>query len=132
MMNRPLINLVFTDDWELRGDGSGDMERLQFEPMKRLLEIFDKHGVRSTFMTEVMQQLTFRREQERYPKLARLADRWEAHVLDAYRRGHDVQLHVHSQWSKAGFDDGRWTLSGAWSLLRCNAETVRSMISEGK
>jgi hypothetical protein len=76
--------------------------------------------------------VAFRREQERHPELATPADRWEAHVLDAYRRGHDVQLHLHSQWSEAKFDDGRWTLNGSWSLLRCNAETVRSMISEGK
>lgn len=131
-MNKPVINLVFTDDWELRGNGSGDMDRLQFEPMKRLLDIFDKHGVRSTFMAEVMQQVTFRREQARHAELGLMADRWDEHVRDAYSRGHDVQLHVHSQWSKARFENGRWMLDGEWSLLKCTPETIASMVSRGK
>src|SRR5205085_11677663 len=70
----PPIYLVFTDDWELRGDGSGDIERIQFGPMRRLLEVFEKHGMRCTFMAEMMQQLTFRARQEEHPELKPRAD----------------------------------------------------------
>ncbi len=28
------IYLVFTDDWELRGDGSGDPTQIQFRPLQ--------------------------------------------------------------------------------------------------
>src|SRR5438067_5427576 len=116
-MEKPLIYLALTDDWELRGDGSGDIAGIQFQPMRELLRIFDRHGARSTFLVEVMQQLTFRAEQDHFPQLKPLADAWDEHVRDALRRGHDVQLHVHPQWSEAVFENSGWRLGGDWSLL---------------
>src|SRR5438477_2823606 len=123
-MKSPQIYLVFTDDWELRGDGSGDIEDIQFRPMRRLLSIFEEHGVKSTFMAEMMQQLTFRAEQARFPELKPLADAWDDHVRDAFRRGHDIQLHLHPQWSKTEFESGKWKLEGDWSLLNYEPEAA--------
>lgn len=130
-MDNPLIYLVFTDDWELRGDGSGDIERIQFAPMRRLLDIFEKHGMRCTFMAEMMQQLAFRARQDEHPELKPLADRWDEHIRDAYRRGHDVQLHLHTQWSDAKYD-GKWHLGGSWSALNYSPDDATQMISDGK
>jgi len=123
-----VIYLVFTDDWELRGDGSGDIERIQFEPMQRLLDIYDRNGVPGTVMAEVMQQLTFRKQQDRFPELKTLADKWDEHILDAHRRGHDVQLHIHPQWSEAEYRDGEWTLRGDWALPNYSARKAGAMI----
>ncbi len=131
-MHSPVIYLALTDDWELRGDGSGDIRELQFEPMRRLLQIYERHGILTTFMVEVMQQLTFRREQDRHPELRPMADEWDEHVGDAYRRGHDIQLHIHPQWSDATYSDGKWNLTGPWELSRYSAETTREMVSTGK
>jgi hypothetical protein len=47
---KPTIYLALTHDWELRGDGSGDIEEVQFAPMRRLLEVYEKFGARTTFM----------------------------------------------------------------------------------
>ena len=126
-----VIYLVFTDDWELRGDGSGDIERIQFAPMRRLLDIFEKHGMQCTFMAEMMQQLAFRALQDEHPELKPLADEWDEHLSDAYRRGHDVQLHLHTQWSDARYD-GKWRLGGSWSILNYSAEEAAQMIDDGK
>lgn len=131
-MEKPLIYLAFTDDWELRGDGSGDMETIQFQAMRQLLAIFDKHGARSTFMAEMMQQLTFRAQQTRFPELQRLADAWDDHVRNAFKRGHDIQLHIHPQWSEAEFENGEWRLRGDWSLLNYAPADAEKMIAAGK
>lgn len=128
----PTIHLALTHDWELRGDGSGDIEQIQFAPLRRLLSIYQKSGARTTFMPDVMQQLTFRRFEEKYPELKLLADAWEEHVLDACGRGHDIQLHLHSQWSDAKFDAGRWRLAGSWSLLDYPRERAAPMLSATK
>jgi hypothetical protein len=53
---RPVIYLAFVDDWEVRGNGSGDPQVLQFEPMRKLVRIFNKYGIRGSFNVEVMQQ----------------------------------------------------------------------------
>lgn len=131
-MEKPTIYLSFTDDWELRGDGSGDMNLIQFHPMRELIKIYGSHGVRSTFMVEVMQQLTFRREQNRFPELKLLADEWDENVREAFKQGHDIQLHIHPQWSKAEYANNEWKLSGDWSLLNYKPEIADEMLSKGK
>lgn len=122
------IDLVLTDDWELRGDGSGHMPRLQFDTMERLLAIYERHGLTATFTVEVMQQLRHLEEGARSPALADLARRWEDRVRDAFRRGHDVQLHVHPQWDGAVREGDRWRLSAPWSLPEHPPERVRGML----
>lgn len=126
------IRLALTDDWELRGNGSGDIQQIQFRAMRELVDLFDAHGVKSTFNAEVMQQLTFRKLQDTYPQLKPLADSWDEHVRMAYQRGHDIQLHIHPQWSRYRFENNRWTLSGDWSLLNYQPEAAYAMLSAAK
>lgn len=126
------IHIALTDDWELRGNGSGDIERIQFRAMRELINVYESHGVKGTFNAEVMQQLTFRRLQDSHPQLKPLANAWDEHVRMAFTRGHDVQLHIHPQWSKVSFADGRWILSGDWSLLNYEPEASYAMLSASK
>ena len=81
-----MIYLALTHDWELRGDGSGDIEEIQFAPMRRLLEIYEKFGARTTFLPDVMQQVSFRKLESGHPELKRAADSWDEHALEAYAR----------------------------------------------
>jgi len=126
------IYLALTHDWELRGDGSGDIEEIQFAPMRRLLEIYEKFDARTTFLPDVKQQVTFRRWENKHPELKPPADSWDEHVLKACERGHDVQLHLHSQWSDASWENGRWSLRGEWSLLKYDREQATAMLAESK
>lgn len=126
------LALVLVDDWELRGDGSGAMRRLQFDTMRKLNRIYEDHGLRGSYNAEIMQQLHHRRFGERHAELKELAQEWEEIVLETYTRGHDVQLHVHSQWSEASYEDGRWKLNGDWAIINHpRAEMVR-MISQSR
>lgn len=122
------IHLVLTDDWELRGNGSGSMPRIQFDTMERLVAVYERHGLKASFSVEVMQQLKHLEAGEREPGLLDLARRWEEHVREALRRGHDVQLHVHPQWHGAARREGRWHLTAAWSILDHPAERVAAML----
>jgi len=126
----PQIYLALTHDWELRGDGSGDIEKIQFAPLRRLLEIYQKAGARTTFLPDVMQQIRFRGLQDEHAELKRAADSWDEHAREAMRLGHDVQLHLHSQWSNAGYDNGQWHLRGDWSLINYDRDSTKSMISD--
>lgn len=56
---KPKAHLVLTDDWELRGNCSGDIEQLQFHPILELVRIYRAHNVRTFFNAELMQQLIF-------------------------------------------------------------------------
>ena len=126
------IHLALTDDWELRGNGSGDIEQIQFRAMRELVDLYDSHGVKSTFNAEVMQQLTFRKLQDTHPQLKPLADAWDEHVRMAYTRGHDIELHIHPQWSRFTFENNRWKLAGDWSLLNYDAHASYAMLAASK
>ena len=126
------IDLVLTDDWELRGDGSGHMPTLQFDRMDRLMAIYERHGLRATFTVEVLQQLRHLEEGERDPALRDLARRWEDRVREAYRRGHDIQLHLHPQWHGARRDGDRWSLREPWSILEVPPDRLRAMLRDGR
>ncbi len=127
-----MIHLALTHDWELRGDGSGDIEEIQFAPLRRLLEIYKKSGARTTIMPDVMQQLAFRRLQDNHFELKGLADLWDEQVKEAFHQNHDVQLHLHSQWSDAHYENGTWDLRGEWSLLKYDPDDAKAMIAESK
>jgi hypothetical protein len=126
------IHLALTDDWELRGNGSGDIEQIQFRAMRKLVDLYDSHGVTSTFNAEVMQQLTFRKLQNAHSHLKPLAGAWDEHVRMAYTRGHDIELHIHPQWSNFTFENNRWKLAGDWSLLNYDLEASYAMLSASK
>ena len=128
----PTIYLALTHDWELRGDGSGDIEEIQFAPLRRLLAIYEKAGARTTILPDVMQQIRFRSLQDEHAELKRDADSWDEHAREAMRQGHDIQLHLHSQWSDAEYEKGRWQLRGDWSLLNYDPDPATRMISDCK
>ena len=129
---KPTIHLALTHDWELRGDGSGDIEKIQFAPLRKLLEIYAKVGARTTILPDVMQQLAFRRCESNHPDLKPLADSWDEHAREAFHAGHDIQLHLHPQWRNAVYANGAWRLSGDWSILNYDRDAAYAMIADGK
>lgn len=126
------IHLVLTDDWELCGDGSGNMRRIQFDTLRELVDIYDRFGLTGTFNVEVMQQLYHIQYGQNNPDLLALAQEWEDIVQDVYAKGHDIQLHVHPQWHQSRYDNGRWHLNHKWSILDYSPEDARNMIQECK
>jgi hypothetical protein len=129
---RPTIHLALTHDWELRGDGSGDIEQIQFAPLRRLLEIYAKFGARTTILPDLMQQISFRRLEGEHSELKPLADSWDEHVRDAFRKGHDIQLHLHPQWLNAEYEKDHWHPRGEWSILNYERDAAYTMLASGK
>ena len=126
------VHLALVDDWELSGNGSGDVRQLQFEPLRRLVSIYNRLGIRGSFNAEIMQQLTFRQHQNDHPELKTWADEWDDIVRDTFRQGHDIQLHIHPQWQNAKYIDGQWRLTSDWSILNYSREAALQMLVRGK
>jgi hypothetical protein len=127
-----MIHLALTHDWELRGDGSGDIEQIQFAPLRRLLEIYAKCRVRTTILPDLMQQIRFRQLEAEHRELKPLADSWDEQVREAFRQGHDIQLHLHPQWLTADYHEGRWRPNGDWSILNYERDAAYAMLAGGK
>ncbi len=107
-----MLHLLLTLDYEIFGNGAGDVLRDVVRPTERLLDICDRHGARLTIMFEVGEYWAF----ERYAEPLRQdlgyspAEAMRTQAVDAIRRGHDVQLHLHPWWIDATLENRRWCL----------------------
>lgn len=104
--------LVISVDYEIYGNGTGDVRQLMIEPTERMARICEKHGVPLTIFFEAEEYLGFCR----YAHELRQSLGYDpAHVireqvLSLARRGHDFQLHTHPKWFGAAFEGGRWSV----------------------
>ena len=114
-----MIHLILSLDYEIFGSGSGDVRRDMIEPTNRLLNICDKHGAKMSIMFEVGEYRAF----EQYDSQLRKdlgyspCEQMKRQAIEAIRRGHDVQLHLHPQWVGAEYDKGVWQLCNSYWRL---------------
>jgi hypothetical protein len=106
-VNKVKIGLIFTSDYEIHGNGSGDFENWAYLPTSKMLDIFDTYGAKLTIMAEMGHYWAMKSHEEIFAKDINL---FESQLKDAVRRGHDVQLHFHPQWIDARYEDGSWNL----------------------
>jgi hypothetical protein len=125
------IIVLIEDDWELRGNGLGDVESLQHKPAMFLLEQSKILGMKVTFMAETMQQLRLRSYLQRVPALQKQIDMWDWTLCEIKEQGHDVQLHLHPQWHEAPYRDGYFFLNKKWNIASYDAFDRTKMIRAG-
>jgi hypothetical protein len=125
------IHLILSDDWELRGDGSGNMHAIQFDTINKLTKIYDDYGLKGSFNVELMQQFYHYKFSDKFPELRKIYNEWEDIVKDNFSRGHDMQLHLHPQWIDADYKDGKWILTSDWDITNHPRDTVDKLIKKG-
>lgn len=108
-----MIHLIFSLDYEIFGNGSGDVRRDMIEPTHRLLDLCDKYQAKVTIMLEVGEYWAMKKaEQEGLLQLGYSPSREiEEQVQYAAKNGHDVQLHLHPWWIGAELKNGKWQLN---------------------
>lgn len=105
-------HLVLSIDYEIFGNGSGDVRQHMVDPTDRMARDADAFAMPLTIYVEMEEYLAF----ERYSaELTRLLGYDPAALIrDQIRKlaakGHDIQLHLHPQWHGATLVDGVWQL----------------------
>lgn len=126
----PRIAIFIEDDWELAGEGYGNVAHLQYLPATFLMNTCAELGIRCTFMADAMQQLVFRRHAGKDAEIRLQSRLWDDTVSLMKDRGFDVQLHVHPQWRTAKWKDGHFKVDRKWNLAAWPDEERRSMLEE--
>lgn len=101
-------NLYFTLDYEIHGNGDGNPLDLMVEPTYRLMDILEQYNQRLIIMADVAEILCFKRYWEQTGRDEFHVTDIEKQLCDAIRRGHDVQLHIHSSYFNAVYKDGHF------------------------
>lgn len=87
--------ILIEDDFEIMGNGIGNVAELQYLPALALMNIAEKYNAKITFMVDVAHQLALKRNGA-VPDIRIQTRLWDETVLLMKERGFDVQLHLHS------------------------------------
>jgi hypothetical protein len=103
---RDMITLIFTLDYEIYGNGQGDLQSLVIDPTNKFIGISNEYGIQVTIFPDV-QEFIEMKEKVEYECVINVV---ESQLKSIIRQGHDVQLHLHPQWYKAIYDGDTWHL----------------------
>ena len=131
------VNIVLTVDYEIFGDGSGDVRKCLIEPANRLLVIANRYNIPLTIMAEICEYWAFKKEEQKgkLPKGYTPA-RWiEEQLSSSIKANHDVQLHIHPQLVDSVYDQdkNRWKVDlNHWSVSSLSYEEIYGLLKSGK
>jgi hypothetical protein len=133
------MNLILTFDYELFGDGTGNVFSHIIEPTEKILNHCAEFDIKATIFFEVIDYLKLKMEWERgnsmgYNTNPLLAI--ENQIQKAALEGHDIQLHIHPQWVNARYFENKWDLDFAnWRLgdfFSNSKYSIKDLIQESK
>jgi len=107
-----MINVIISIDYEIFGNGKGDVNEHIIKPMDKILDVCDRHSVKVTIMLEIMEYIAFKK----YEKALKgelgysPADKIERQINRAYSNGHDIQLHIHPQFRNMRYEGAKFIL----------------------
>lgn len=114
------MNLILTFDYELFGDGSGDVFGHMIEPTEQIFKICDEYGIKMTLFFEVIEYIKLKEEWEDGNRMGYQKNPVKAiedQVQQAALDGHDIQLHIHPQWVNAKYKNEKWEIDYSnWRL----------------
>jgi hypothetical protein len=105
-------HVVLSVDYEIFGNGEGDVRQHVTEPTERMAKLCEKYGAPLTVFFEVEEYLAFEKFRDAlklqlgYDPAALIRQQ----IIDLAKRGHDIQLHLHPQWHRADYKNGKWIL----------------------
>jgi hypothetical protein len=139
-----MIHIIITADFEIFGNGTGDVRQCLVNPTAELLAICDEYGAQLTLFFEIVEYWAFRKA-EMQGKLRHLGYSPSALMAglaqEAIRGGHDVQLHLHPQWLDSEYTDDGWRVNlDYWRLPNVphglgdfdDPLSLRGLLSRGK
>ena len=130
------FNFILTADYEVFGNGSGDVRTCMIAPTQKLLDICDAAGAKITLFVDVCELWAFQEVEK--------SSQWDMgyspynliveQILDAKRRGHDVQLHFHPQWLDYTYlGENKWNLNHEkWRLPSLSESEIDELFRRGK
>jgi len=121
-----MIDAIFTIDYELFGDGSGDLYQHMLEPTKELKRIFDLHNSKLVFFVEAAELLKISNTNND-EKIYEI----EKQINQLYNQKYEIDLHIHSQWFNAKLINGNWALDySEYNLSELTKDKIDIYIKE--
>ncbi len=108
------IPIIIEDDWELKGNGLGNVASHQYLPSLFFMKMAKKYNFNISFMVDVAQQLEFLKIKKKNIDIQ--TQLWKSIVELMKINGFDVQLHIHPQWINSSYIENYFHLTNNWNI----------------
>lgn len=130
------FNLIITADYEVFGNGSGDVMTCMVNPTNSLLDICNSAGAKLTIFMDVCELWAFEEVEKKglWDLEYSPSKEIKKQLKKAVRNGHDVQLHFHPQWLDYNYlGKGKWKLNhNKWRLPSLSEQEIDTLFKRGK
>jgi len=100
-----MIEVIFTLDYEIYGNGEGSLIKSVFEPAEKLQTIFNKWNARFVIFPDVA-ELEMIEANSADPAIELI----KKQLRDFHREEYEIGLHIHPWWYNARREKGQWVL----------------------
>ena len=104
------ILLIIEDDFEVMGNGLGNVARHQYLPANFLQNLCEEIGIRASFMVDMAHIFELKKVASKSSDIRLQLNLWEETVKGMAERGFDVRLHLHPQWLNATYKEAFYYL----------------------
>lgn len=119
-----MIECVFTLDYEMYGDGTGNLRDQVYEPAVLLRDVFRQWDVPLVVFVEVAEL-----EKIEASGADPVIDLVKRQIQDFYQNEFEIGLHLHPQWCNAHYDKGRWLLDyNEYNLCRLPRPRITQIV----
>jgi hypothetical protein len=122
--------ILIEDDFEIMGNGQGNVAELQYLPALSLMNIANKYNIKITFMVDIAHKLTLEQLSTDHPELKIQNTILDDTMLLMKDMGHDVQLHLHPQWLNSKYKEGHFYLSSKWNIGLYSQQEQHNLIQD--
>ena len=104
--------IILTIDYEIYfGRETGSVEDCMIDPTNKLMDILDLNDSKMTVFWDILHFHKLLEMEEKHPELKSDRIAIQNQIFDLHKRGHDIQLHIHSHWLDSTFIDGKWVFT---------------------
>jgi hypothetical protein len=119
-----MIDVIFSLDYEIYGNGEGSLRELIYEPAEKLKAIFRTWNAPCVVFVEAAELEIIKSE-----RADPVIDLVERQIREFHGEGFEVGLHLHPQWYNACHKDARWQLDyGEYNLCRLSPDRIDQII----
>lgn len=135
--------IILTNDYEIDGRGNGCGYKTLIDPTNVMVQLLEEYDAKMTFFVDVVEIWKFKEleAKQKYTDYS-LGSDIEKQLIQLYRKGHDIQLHLHPQWLDAiNIDANKWSVNEQhWGLNNLpngygnygDIYSILGLISKGK
>jgi len=99
-----MINVILTADYELfLGKNLQSYDKVLFDPTLQIIDRLEKYNISLNIFPDIC-SVWRHRDYDIYDYV----EKFESQLIEAIKRGHDVQLHLHPHWLKSTYDGKDW------------------------